>query len=204
MRPVLHVGVLDIHVRHYSASRVHRSGFGCLEMQLKSKLSFPITGFFSLFQLWTRDHLTFSCFKTLTTLRPIAVNASRKFCILENHYQILMFFYLSKQIFSDLPQFKVNIVPGQNDSKKQVTDTQFRSAGIFLNLREFRQSVKKSTFLRLRVIKNVKIIRNRLKAAAHKPIFCRPTKNLYLSASVWGIQTSLRQDRGWSGDIWQC
>lgn len=54
-----------------------------------------------------------------------------------------MFFYLSKQIFSGLPQFKVNIVPGQNDSKKQVTDTQFRSAGIFLNLREFRQSVKK-------------------------------------------------------------
>ena len=39
-------------------------------------------------------------------------------------------------------------------------------------------------------------------AAAHLPIFCRPTKNLYLSDSVrWASQTSLRQDRGLSGDV---
>ena len=43
-----------------------------------------------------------------------------------------------------------------------------------------------------------------LKAAAHLLIFCRPTKNLHLSASVRWIQASLRQDRGFSGDIWQC
>jgi len=28
------------------------------------------------------------------------------------------------------------------------------------------------------------------------PIFCRPTKNIHVSATVWWIQTSLRQDWG--------
>ena len=34
--------------------------------------------------------------------------------------------------------------------------------------------------------------------------FCPPTKNLDLSASVQWIQANLRQNRGLSGDIWQC
>ena len=42
-----------------------------------------------------------------------------------------------------------------------------------------------------------------LKATAHYPIFCQQTKKLHLLASVQWIQTSLRQDRGLLGDIWQ-
>ena len=45
---------------------------------------------------------------------------------------------------------------------------------------------------------------NTVKAATHQPIFCQLTKNLHLLASVWWIQTSLRQNRGLSGDIWRC
>ena len=39
-----------------------------------------------------------------------------------------------------------------------------------------------------------------LQAPPHWPIFCLATENLHLSATLWLIQTSLRQDWGLSDD----